>query len=879
MALTAGFRLGPYEFRGALGAGGMGEVYRARDTKLQRDVALKILPERFATDPDRLARFHREAHTLASLSHPNIAAIHGLEEDASSHLHALVLELVEGPTLADRLMHGRIPIDESLHIARQIVDALEAAHEKGIVHRDLKPSNIKVRDDGAVKVLDFGLAKMMDSGGAAEASLAPTITSPALTRSGVVLGTAAYMAPEQARGKFADSRADIWAFGVIVYEMVTGGRPFDGDTVGEVVSEVLKSEPEWARLPADTPAPVRRLLRRCLQKDRAQRLRSIADARFDLEATEVESLANETGQRQPGGGRHRLLVTALVAMTTLAAVAGVMLWQQPGGIAPPESRLEISTARSPGIQPDLAISPDGLMVVYSAVVEGQPSLWLRAIDSVAARKLPGTENAYRPFWSADGRSVHFFAGVQLKTIDLEGGSIRTLARAPLGGGGTSNSDAVNLFSATLTAPLSLLGAGDREPRAATRLAAKQVGHQLPSFLPDGRHYVYAVQRADGGSSIYIGDITERDVERSRYLLDADAAALHVPSRRLLFLRQGTLFSQPFDPGRLEMSGTPAPLAERVASFSASAAGPIAYRTIAPPVSRQFIWFDRTGHALGSVGEPDDPADPDLSPDGRTIAMARIQGGNRDIWLLDVARGVLTRFTTDPAADLSPRWSPDGTRIVFDSNREDVYDLYVKTVTGAAPEERLLRTAQSKSVTQWTADYMLFRSVDPESSHNLWALPMRDGDATPFPVVRGDFVEAYGQLSPDGKWIAYQSDESGRTEIYARPFRSSGAQVRISTAGGGQMRWRQDGRELIYVALDGRLMAVPLQPASDGGRMDAGTPVALFTTRMGDPVPLQGGYNQRYMMVPDATKFLISTIIGDESIAPITVIQNWRPPNR
>jgi serine/threonine protein kinase len=880
VALASGVHIGSYEIRGALGVGGMGEVYRARDTRLHRDVALKILPERFASDPDRLARFHREAHTLASLSHPNIGAIHGLEEDSRSKLHALVLELIEGPTLADRLVHGPLSLDEAVPIARQLVDALDAAHEKAVIHRDLKPSNIKVRDDGTVKVLDFGLAKMLDASGAADASLAPTITSPAVTGPGVVLGTAAYMAPEQARGKMADARADIWAFGVVLYEMLTGVRPFEGETVSEVISEVLKSEPDWTRIPAETPPALRRLLRRCLHKDRGQRLRAIADARFDLNDGASESVGPGLGASASRNRERWLLVGALAVATAFAVLAGARLWRQATAVVPlPESRLEISTARSTGVNPDLAISPDGSQVVYSAVVQGQPSLWLRSLNSVDARQLPGTDNAYRPFWSADSRSVFFFAGVQLKTIELDGGSIRTLARAPLGFGGTANGSRTILFAATLTAPLSILPAGDRAPRAATSLAPGQVAHSFPSFLPDNRHYVYVAQATDGRLAIYTGSI---DDSSPRHLIDAEAAAFHALSERLLFLRQGMLFSQPFDPNRLELNGRAELVAEGVAAFSVSDAGPIVYRTTAAPIRRQFVWYDRTGRSLGSVGDPDagEPGDPDLSPDGRYIAMSRTATGNRDIWLLEVARGLLTRFTTHPATDVSPRWSPDGTRIVFDSNRENVFDLYVKPLANAATEERILRTTQSKSVTQWTSNdqFMIFRSVDPETSHDLWALPLR-GDKTPFPLVRGDFVEAYGHLSPDGKWFVYHSDESGRTEIYVRPFRGAGAPIRISTAGGGQMRWRRDGRELIYVALDGRLMAVPIQVSADGSRLDAGTPVALFATQAGESVPLQGGYNQRYMMTPDASRFLISTIVGDESVAPITVIQNWRPSER
>jgi serine/threonine protein kinase len=851
----------------------MGEVYRAHDTRLQRDVALKILPEPFASDPDRLTRFHREAQVLASLSHAHIAAIYGIEEDAASRLHALVLELVEGPTLADRLAVGPLPLDESLAVARQILDALHAAHERGVVHRDLKPSNIKIRDDGAVKVLDFGLAKMLDTVDAAGPSIAPTITSPAATRAGVILGTASYMAPEQARGQTADARADIWAFGVVLYEMLTGARPFDGTTVSEAISEVLKSEPDWNRLPAETPENIRRLLRRCLKKDRARRLHHIADAALDLEEIEAEPRGGHVELRSPLRGRW-LLVWALVA-TTLAALAGARLWrQQAPGLLAPESRFEIATERLPdGPSVDIAIAPDGLKIVYTAVTNSETRLWLRSLDSVAARSLPGTENAVQPFWSPDSRSIAFFAGVSLKRIDLDGGTVRTLARAAAPRGGTWSRDGSILFAPTLASTISVLSSAGGPPTAVTRLSPGQIEHLAPRFLPDGRHYLY-LARGNDGTHVALGDLGGSN---SRDLLDADDAAFHLPSGRLLFLRQGTLFSQAIDLERFALTDVASPLADGVAAFDVSEAGPIVYRTISSSARRQFVWFDRAGKELARVGEPDDGNTmmPDLSPNGRYVALTRTVNSNRDVWLLELARGVFSRFTFHPAQEGSPIWSPDGQSIVFNSNREVSFDLYVKPTSGSAPEERLLTTPQSKSPTGWSSDgqFLLFRNVDPETSHDLLALPLH-GDRTLLPIVRGEFIESYGQLSSDGRWIAYQSDESGRAEVYARRFRNAGAPIRISTGGGAQMRWREDGRELIYVALDGRLMAVPLR--LNGDSLEPGAPVPLFATRIGDVVSRESGYLQQYVMTPDATRFLMNTVVDAGSVPPITVILNWRP---
>jgi Tol biopolymer transport system component len=563
--------------------------------------------------------------------------------------------------------------------------------------------------------------------------------------------------------------------------------------------------------------------------------------------------------------------------TTIAATAGVQLWRQEApAVMAPESRFEIATARPPDGPIDVAISPDGSKVVYTAVTDGESRLWLRSLDSVSARSLAGTENAIAPFWSADSRSVAFFAGVQLKRIDLDGNAVRTLAHASMGLGGTWAGDGTILFSPNLSSSLSLLAASGGEPAVVTRLSPGQLNHQQPRILPGGRQYLYHAATNAGMRSIFVGDLAGSG---PRHLLDADDAAYHAPSGRLLFLREGTLFSQPFDRLRLELTGVPSPLADRVAAFAVSEAGPIVYRAISAAARRQFVWFDRAGKELGRVGDPDDAdrGDLELSPNGRHLAVHRTDNDNQDIWLFEVARGVSMRFTTHPAHDFSPHWSPDGQTIVFDSNREDVFDLYVKSVREKASEERLLRAARwhGASVSDWSSDgrFLLFRTTDPETSHDLWALPLQ-GERTPFPVLRSEFIEPYGQLSPDGKWVAYQSDESGRAEVYVRPFRGAGAQIRISTTGGAQMRWRQDGRELTYIALDGRLMAVPLRV--DGDDLEVGAPVPLFATRVGDVVPRRGGYFQNYVMAPDSTRFLMNTSVEGQSVPPITVILNWRP---
>ena len=773
MALSIGTKLGPYEIVGALGAGGMGEVYRARDATLNRDVALKILPELFALDPDRLARFKREAQVLASLNHPNIAAIYGFED--SNDVQALVLELVEGPTLADRIAQGPVPLDEALPIARQICEALEATHEQGIIHRDLKPANVKVRPDGTVKVLDFGLAKL--TGSAEALSNSPTMMA---SMPGTILGTTAYMSPEQATGKEADRASDVWAFGCVLYEMLTGRRAFQGNSVSEVLAGILKTEPDWHELPAG-PEGIRRLLRRCLQKDQKRRLRDIRDARIEI--LEIDDAQAEPLNAIPGTqassrrNERRAWLSALVLVTIVAAAIVLGRWGAAPSTTPlPEMRVEINTP--PTTDPtSLAISPDGQTLAFVATSDGQPHLWLRPFNAVSASPLPDTDGASFPFWSPDSQSVAFFAYGQLRQIRIDGGSPRTLASALGGVGGTWSHDGVILFS-RLGSPIFRIPDRGGDPAPATRLGAQQGGHYLPQFLPDGRHFLYWAFSDREPNGVYVGQL---DGSETRRLLDADFPAVYAPQDHLLFVRQGTLLAQRFDGTRLALVGTPFPVAEQVtsssnnmraAAVSTSAAGPIAYRTgSAGGGERQLTWFDRSGHQLANVGAPflSTQLSPSLSPDGRRVALFRDTNGNYDVWLLDVGRGVATRFTFHSADDVKPLWSRDGSRIAFSSNRKGVHDLYQKSPSGAGSEEALLlQTAQFKQATDWSPDgrFLLYQSIDPRRSFDIWGLPL-DGDRQPFPVVQTDFEEHDGQFSPDGKWIAYVSIKSGRYEVYVR----------------------------------------------------------------------------------------------------------------
>jgi Tol biopolymer transport system component len=885
--LQPGTRLGPYEILSALGAGGMGEVYRARDTKLNRDVAIKVLPELFLLDADRLARFRREAQVLASLNHPNIAAIHGFEETGG--LQALVLELVEGPTLADVIAQvasgsGRlgISLDDALPIARQVAEALEAAHDQGIVHRDLKPANVKVRPDGTVKVLDFGLAKALESDiGSTSATMSPTLTSPMATRTGVILGTAAYMAPEQARGKPVDKRADLWAFGCVLYELLTGRRAFAGDEISDVLAEVLKSDPDWRALPLDTPPAIHRLLRRCLAKDRKARLSDAAVARLEIDEALAAPAADTapTGAVVPPASRTReRLAWISVAVLALVAVAALARAFRPVPTAA-EMRFEITTP--PTTSPvSLAISPDGQKVAFVATVDGQTRLWLRSFDATSAHAFAGTESALHPFWSPDGRSIGFFADGKLKRINVDGSVLQAIAGAPNGTGGTWNRDNVIVFAPNGAGTLFRVSATGGEPVAVTQAETGQpTSHSFPQFLPDDRHFLYRAR----ANRIYVGQL---DGGEPRHLLDADSGAMYSATGHLLFVRQGTLFAQSFDPARLSLTGNPIPLAERIAvdpnggqpALSTSAAGPILYRTGTGSIERQLIWFDRSGKDLSRIGDPDAavPADPSLSPDGRSLAESRNVNGRNDIWLVDLERAEFNRFTSD--GSIFPVWSPDGRRIAYNRNRAGSgLDLYRRPIAGAEGEELLLGTPQLKTPMDWSSDehFLLYRVTDPETNFDLWALPLQGG-RKPIPIARTSFSEREGQFSPDGKWVAYQSDESGRSEIYVQSFPEPSNKWRISTNGGAQVRWRRDGKEVFYIGLDDRLMAVSIQ-LSAGAPPTIGMPAPLFASHIGGAIQPTVRRHQ-YVVSPDGQRFLMSTILDAATASPITVLLNWKPGN-
>jgi Tol biopolymer transport system component len=871
MSLSSGARLGAYEVRDLIGAGGMGEVYRGHDSRLNRAVALKILPEVFAADTDRLARFRREAQLLASLNHSNIAAIFGFEE--SSGVQALVLELVEGPTLAERLTEGPIALDEALPMARQIVDALEAAHAQAIVHRDLKPANIKLRPDGMVKVLDFGLAKAF----AGEAAAPPsgrslTITSPAVTAVGVILGTAAYMSPEQARGRAVDKRSDIWAFGGVLYEMLTGKRAFDGDDVSDTLANVLKREPDWSALPAGIPENVRRVLRRCLEKDPRKRIHDIADVRIELEDREAPTSAMAPPATR-GLTRERA-AWALLAAALATGLAYVLLKApEPARVVrflvdPPENASFGSSSgfgRLDAGETGSALSPDGIQLAFVAEQSGRTLLWVRRLDQFQARPLVGTDDAMMPFWSPDGRTIGFFAAGRLKRIDATEGSVQTICDVPGAPRGASwGSRDVIVFGSG--APPRLAQVPARGGVATPIPVAGAIFPRWPSFLPNGRRFLY-IDRSESSASIMVGS-TDPDVEPRR-IVSAESNAAFVAPDLLVFARAGALLQQTFDLQRLEATGEATTIVDQIvyspglgrADFSVSQSGVMAFRSMSRE-SNQFAWFDRAGKMLETVGSPGNFRTPDLSPDGTRLAYTDVN--QRDIWIFDLVRRTSSRFTANPGTETAPAWFPDGSKIAY---RSDQGGLFEKDAGGTGTERLLLKeNVNGPSQVSPDGQLILYFRVMGGDTQDIVVLPTA-GDGAPRPIVQSAFADVEPQLSPNMRWLAYASSETGANEVYVQPFPPTGTRWKISNSGGRQPLWRADGKELFFVADDRKFYAVDITDMK--GSFDYGTPRFLFEMRANVFNALKS-----YIPSRDGQRFLVNMLLGSDD-APISVVHNWR----
>ncbi len=885
MSIAAGTELGSYEIKGAIGAGGMGEVYQAHDRKLGRNVAIKVLPEVFAHDADRLARFQREAKMLAALNHPNIATIYGLEQSNSTNY--LVMELVSGETLAERIKRdGAVPVEEALTIAKQIAEALEAAHDKGIIHRDLKPANVKVTPEGKVKVLDFGLAKAF-AGDVADSnpSQSPTLSAVA-TMQGVLLGTAAYMSPEQARGKSVDKRTDIWAFGCVLYELLTGKQAFEGETVTEILASVLKGEPDWRALPLATPAQIFGLLRRCLQKDKTVRLQAAGDARIEIHealtapATTEPIVAQLRNRERLAWSLAAVLFVALVAALALGAFAHFRSVLQDTQttrffVSPPENwNLALLSDSAGALRAPLAVSPDGHRVAFVAAnAEGKYLVWVRSLDTLAAQALAGTDDAVAPFWSPDSSSLGFFAGGKLKKIEVSGGPPITLCDAVRPAGGTWSRDGVIVFGPAYATALQKVSASGGVPTAATTLGQGEISHWRPFFLPDGRHFLYRAVTNSGGGPIYVAslDSTER-----KLLFNSDSNNVVYTPGHLIFLRETTLMAQPFDGRRLVLTGDAFPIAEQIQTlgsppigvFSASENGVLAYLTGSGAAGSPLVWVDRTGKQIGVLGDSAAYSDLELSPDGKRASVSiPDQTGRRDVWLYDVARGLRTRYTFGPTMAQTSIWSPDGSRIVFNSNRKGRYDLYQKASSGAGADEVLVEDNLDKYPTSWSPDgqFILYSQPGgPAGTASVFVLPV-SGDRKPHPFLQTPFNETEGQFSPDGKWVTYVSNESGRNEVYVAPFSGPGGKWQISTAGGSFPRWRHDGTEIFYVAPDNKLTAAAVN--GKGSSFEVGAVKPLFQMRT-------TGARYEYAVSADGQRFLINTFPEQAASAPITVVVNW-----
>jgi eukaryotic-like serine/threonine-protein kinase len=929
VTLDTGTKIGSYEITAEIGRGGMGEVYRARDAKLGRDVAIKVLPASFARDAERMARFEREAKVLASLNHPNIAAIYGFEDSGGAH--ALVMELVEGPTLADRIsgvttatsptptgvpggtstgtqaarrsaatQARAIPIDEALRIARQIADALEYAHERGIVHRDLKPANIKISRDDAVKILDFGLAKAVE-GDASSMDMAnsPTLTHMA-TQAGVLLGTAAYMSPEQAKAKPVDRRSDIWAFGCVLYEMLTGKMPFHGETVTDTLAAIIKEEPDWTLLPSNTPLRVRVLLQRCLQKDPKQRLRDIGDARISLD--EVLSGAIDPTIAAPTARAksswHAWLIAGAAVVSTLVLAALLFLWRGHPAAQADLMRLEIPTPQETG-DVVFALSPDGRQLAFTAPDAGGVfRLWVRPLNSLDAHELmgsvvSGTDPPF--FWSRNSRYLVFDGGGKLEKIDVSGGPAQVLCDVPgIVVGGSENKDGVIIFGQSPGVIMRVPASGGTPiPVTALNPSRDETQHALPWFLPDGEHFVYhrtSTDPADDGD--YIGSIDvapgKQDPQR---LLATQYNAIYVPSAGsnngyLLYLASGgSLMAQPFDARSLKLTGQPTAIAEHVQGFrefgyfSPSADGKLVYTSAGSIRSEQITLFDGEGKTLGTVGSAASYGGLRISPDGsRAVADVIDARGQISLWTIDFSQRTTTRFTFDSFDSTNPVWSPDGSKIIFASNQNGAYDLYEKPSDGAGGETLLFRSASNKAPCAMTHNgrFLIYEAQDPATTKlGLWVLPL-GGAKQPYPLHRTQANEVEARLSPNDRWVAYVSDQSGRDEVYVRPFSSDanaaaasieGAQWQVSYGGGQVPTWGKEGKELYYVTLDRKLMAVDVttEPA-----FQAGASKFLFQPPL-HAAALSSGYTidgKRFV-------FLVPAEQTGQARSAFNVVLNWQ----
>jgi eukaryotic-like serine/threonine-protein kinase len=880
--ISSGVRLGPYEVGASIGAGGMGEVYRARDTRLERSVAIKVLPAEFAGNAQFRLRFEQEARTISSLNHPHICQLYDVgesaTEDGSQPVNYLVMELLQGETLAERLSRGALPLEQALRIAIEIAGALDNAHRHGIIHRDLKPGNVMLTQIGA-KLLDFGLAKSSPIvGTSGDVSGDSATQHRGLTEEGTILGTFQYMAPEQLEGIEADARTDIFAFGALLYEMVTGRRAFEGKTRTSLIAAIVdRDPPPISSVQPLTPPALERIIRVCLAKDPDERWQTAHDLLLQLRW--IEEAGSEAGIAAPISARRRKrerfawslhIATALVA---IAVTAGVITARREAPAVVQSSIVSPAGAEFAFVFGPMALAPDGSRVAFLAQKDGARMLWVRPLSGSAAQPLAGTEGAMHPFWSPDSRFLGFFAGGKLKKIDANGGPVQTISDAPGGRGGSWSSRGMIVFAPEVYAELHVVPDSGGISTAVTKLEENARTHRLPWFLPDGKHFLYLTNRTGSSQAenhIRVGTV---DGSVSRDLVEAGSGAIFA-NGHLLYLRDDSLVAQRFDPKSFELGRDLTPIAEGVtrhghyhASFSANDRGMLIYEAGSVAALSQLTIFDVEGKLVEAIGKPADYRNPALSNDGNRIAVSIWTAGGSDIWVIDRSRGTSTRLTFESGDEFVPLWSPDDEYILYSSNAKSPGDLMMRRSSGTGGEEVLYESRHFNAASDWSADgrYVVMQeAADTGTGWDLWLITMPEKKAELF--LRTPFFEGLGKISPDSRWIAYVSNESGRNEIYVQALDGTGGKWQISTEGGDNSRWRRDGKQLFYEAGD-TMMVVDVTTAGD--TFQASVPRELFASKN-----LKRLVGWQYDMTPDGQHFLANVVTEDVRIEPLTLVQNW-----
>ena len=890
VTIQPGTRLGPYEILAAVGAGGMGEVYRAKDTRLDRTVAIKVLPAHLAVRADLKERFEREARAVSNLNHPHICTLYDIgQQDGVAFL---VMEFIEGESLADRLRKGPLPVAQALQYAEQIADALDKAHRQGVVHRDLKPGNIMLARSGA-KLLDFGLAKLQEPAPAFSSETAIPTQASGLTIQGTILGTLQYMAPEQLEGKEADARTDIFAFGAVLYEMVTGKRAFEGKSQVTIIAAIVNSEPAKASsIQSNVSAAVDHLIKRCIAKEPDARWQTASDLVQELKwISNPESVQSVpiAPSRVSSGGLFWKAAAVVLLLTTLGA--GDALYRNWGAEEGRPIRFQVGLPEKSNFASpaggDLGansgtLSPDGRYLTFAATdADGKPKLWVRGLDSTSAQPLSGTEGPSYPFWSPDSRYIGFFAEGKLKKVQFGGSPPETICDAPRPRGGAWNSDNVIVFAPDNPGALFRVSAAGGVPAAVTKMdeSRKERSHRWPYFLPDKTHFLYlALGTPDENTGVWVGSLGSDPPKR----LFTTTANVVYNSGRLLFLRDNALMAQPFNLSKLELTREPIRIADQIASdpstsgggyglaaFSVSEHGELSYRSGAATVKTQLTWLDHQGRPMGTVGPVGDYWNPVISPDGRQIAVEKRDPSNRDIWIFDLARGTETRFTFYAGVDLAPLWSADGKRIAWESARDGIGQLYVKEAAGVGEEKPLLESKQNKAPVDWAPDNTLFYAeFDAKTRFHIKKLTY-PGDAKPSPVLNSMFQESLAALSPDGHWLAYVSNESGLDEVYIQTYPTSGSKWQISTNNGTEIKWKRDGKELFYMTIAGEIMSVNTSELKQGGPFAAASPKSLFKTTIRN-----SGEGRTFDVSPDGKRFLVNIPADSPSNSQITIFTRW-----